>query len=127
MPPLQPKAASAGRNQLPYLPLPRLEAARAWRTIEFTGAPLTDFLNLQLGEGYLRNLVADTAHAGGVRLRFGPHVSYACFFEVLVRVWAVGPQTFWLDVRRHPATVYCVTLPPNGRARTSLPVVPARL
>lgn len=120
--PIHPQACNWLGAGLPYLPPSKLSQAREWYTVGFIGQPLADFTSLQLGEAYVRALAVDTSYTGGVRLRFNSRVSYACFFEMLVRIHIAG-QRYWLDVRHYPVTIYCVTLPPR-HIRTNPPLLP---
>ena len=108
LPPLRPTPDYQNGHELAYLPLAKLETARLWRTITFTGQPIADFMCLQTVEADLQTLAADTSHRAGVRVRFSQCTSYSCFFEVLVRASA-NSRIFWLDARHSPMTLYLVT------------------
>jgi len=114
-PPLKPALATAQFMQgLPYLSLNEADKARRWQAVSFTGNGISDFVSLDNTLQCLQCLDGGSGQEAGIRIRFGPQVSYACFMEVLSMLWAWGDHTYyWLDVRHNPTTIYVILRPPE--------------
>ena len=113
MPPLKP-VERIERNirqdaSLPYLSERELDHARPWRTIDFTGKPLNDFMNTATIDVALQTMNADTSQAGGVRIRFRASATYSNLIEALDLVKLNGQQKYFLDIRHNPVTLYAIT------------------
>ena len=54
-----------------------LEQMRPWHDVGFRGAFLSDFISTATTESAIRKIIADTSHAGGVRVRFLPGATYS--------------------------------------------------
>ena len=89
-----------------------LQKMRPWYDTEFRGSELLDFLNLNATEFLIRKIIADTSHAGGVRIRFWPGATYANLVGVLGLMNYTGQKKYWLDIRHYPTTLYAITTKP---------------
>lgn len=115
MVPLHPGANKFSYSQeSPYLTQSRLNKARRWQTINFTGNGINDFIGLDNMRRYLQILDSDSCRETGVRISFGYQASFACFMEVLntLHIWD-DHKNYWLDVRHNPMTIYVVASPPK--------------
>ena len=53
--------------------------------------------------------MADTGHAGGVRIRFLPGATYANLVKVLDIMNYTNQKKYWLDIQHKPVTLYAIT------------------
>jgi len=89
--------------------LAKIDRMRPWHTIEFGGQPLADFFSSQMMEDGIKLINADSSHAGGVRIRFRPGITYANLVKVLDIMNYTGQKKYWFDSRHQPATFYAIT------------------
>ncbi len=82
---------------------------RPWHNVEFRGNYVHDFLSAAATEETVRYIVADTSHAGGVRVRFLSGATYANFVKILDIMSYTREKKYWLDIRRYPVTLYAIT------------------
>lgn len=87
-----------------------LHKIRPWHNAEFNGEPLFDFLNAATTESAIRKIIADTNHAGGVRIRFLPGATYANLVKALDIMNYTNQKKYWLDIHHQPTTLYAITL-----------------
>jgi hypothetical protein len=90
-----------------------LQKMRPWYNTEFRGNELLDFLNASATEFSIKKIIADSSHAGGVRIRFWPGATYANLMSVLDIMNYTGQRKYWLDIRHHPTTLYAITDKPT--------------
>lgn len=117
MPALQPDTSFTNfykRAKIPYHDYAcespdSLAKLRSWHDAEFCGTNLTDFLNAAATESAVRGIMADSSHAGGVRVRFWPGATYANLIRVLDVMSYTGQRKYWLDIRNYPTTLYAIT------------------
>jgi hypothetical protein len=90
-----------------------LRKMRPWHDIEFGGNDFPDFLSANATESAIRQIIADTSHAGGVRVRFLPGTTYTNLVKVLDIMKYTGQKKYWLDIRHQPTTLYAITAKPT--------------
>jgi len=90
-----------------------LQTMRPWHDVEFRGICLSDFLSAATAEAATRHIIADTSHAGGVRVRFLPGATYANLIKVLDIMSYTNQKKYWLDIRQYPVTLYAITTEPT--------------
>jgi len=95
-----------------------LRKMRPWHDTEFRGSSLLDFLNANATESAIRKIIADTSHAGGVRIQFLPGATYANLVKVLDIMNYTNQKKYWLDIRHEPTTFYAITDKPLPRDTT---------
>jgi hypothetical protein len=95
--------------RLPYMSARDLSQARPWRTIDFTGRELADFINAASLDVALQAMNADTSHAGGVRICFQESATYNNLIEALNIVKLNDQEKYFLDIRHQPFTLYSIT------------------
>jgi hypothetical protein len=112
--------ASKVRNEFnPYAtPLPTistsvLQKLRPWHTVDFSGQHLADFFSAAAVESATRKIIADTSHAGGVRVRFLPCATYSALVRALDIMNYTNQKKYFLDIHHHPTTLYAITDPPS--------------
>ncbi|AMR29304.1 hypothetical protein A0257_20845 [Hymenobacter psoromatis] len=94
-----------------------LQKMRPWHNAEFSGNRLADFLSAATTESAIRKIIADTSHAGGVRIRFLPGATYANLVKVLDIMNYTNQKKYFLDIHHKPTTLYAITdepLPVNS-------------
>ena len=91
---------------MPYMALPELNKIRPWHDAEFKGELLSDFFNAATTESAIRKIIADTSHAGGVRIRFLPGATYANLVKVLDIMNYTNQKKYFLDIHHRPTTLY---------------------
>jgi hypothetical protein len=104
---------------LPIIPASALQKMRPWHTVNFYGNRLADFFSAATTESAVRKIIADTANAGGVRIRFQSGAIYANLVTVLDIMSYVNQKKYFLDIHHRPITLYAIT---NRPSRTK-PVV----
>jgi hypothetical protein len=111
-------SASKVRNEFnPYVtPLPGistsvLQKLRPWHTVDFSGQRLADFLSAAAVESATRRIIADSGHAGGVRVRFLPGATYTSLVRVLDIMNYTSQKKYFLDIHHYPTTLYAITDP----------------
>ena len=119
MPPLH-TTELAPWNEVIYKSADQLNDFRLWHTAELIGSDLPDFLNTATIEAAVKKIIADTAHAGGVRIRFRPGATYSNLVKVLDIMDYTNQKKYWLDIRHYPTTLYAITDQPTY---TKLPLV----
>jgi hypothetical protein len=103
--------------QIIYKPLAELNKLRPWYDTEFTGKELPDFFSAAATESAIQKIIADTSHAGGVRIRFWPGATYANLVEVLDIMNRTNQKKYWMDIRNSPITLYAITdKPAHGKS-----------
>ncbi|MDO7883982.1 hypothetical protein [Hymenobacter cheonanensis] len=90
-----------------------LQKMRPWHDTEFRGVFLADFLNAATTESAIRKIIADTSHAGGVRVRFLPGSTYTNLVKVLDIMRYTDQKKYWLDIRHQPIILYAFTVKPT--------------
>ncbi|MBO2011728.1 hypothetical protein [Hymenobacter negativus] len=80
-----------------------------WHNASFTGNPIADKHEQALVVKYVRNIIADTMHAGGIRIRFTPTAHYASLVFILNLMNEKAVKKCWLDITRKPVTYYVIT------------------
>ena len=99
-----------------------LQKMRPWHNVEFNGNRLADFLSAATTESAIRKIIADTSHAGGVRIRFLPRATYANLVKVLDIMNYTNQKKYFLDIHHQPTTLYAITdepLPADSILRTT--------
>jgi hypothetical protein len=113
MPPLRLHQEEGLHYAKSYIDLYRTPAAlnnmRCWQNAAFKGEELSDFFNATITEAAIRNIIADTSHAGGVRVRFLPGATYTNLVRVLDIMHHTNQKKYWLDIRHSPTTLYAIT------------------
>jgi hypothetical protein len=116
--------ASKIRNKFdPYAtPLPTISTSvlqnlRPWHTVEFSGHRVADFLSEAAVESATRKIIADTGHAGGVRVRFRPGATYANLVSVLDIMLYTDQKKYFLDIHHQPVTLYAITSPSTNESK----------
>jgi hypothetical protein len=102
---------------LPTIAASTLQKMRPWHDVEFSGNHLADFLNAATAESATLKIIADTGHAGGVRIRFLPGATYTNLVKVLDIMSYTNQQKYFLDIYHQPTTLYAITnvpLPHNS-------------
>lgn len=84
MPQLRVDEATFGTS-LVYQSPTQLDSARLWHNAKFEGKELSDFFAAATTESAIQRIIADTSHAGGVRVRFLPGSTYAN----LIKYWTL--------------------------------------
>ena len=100
---------SAPWNAVFYQSPKQLSSFWPWQDAAFTGNKLADFLNAASTESAIRQIMADTSHAGGVRIRFLPGATYANLVKVLDIMNYTDQKKYWLDIHHEPTTLYAIT------------------
>jgi hypothetical protein len=80
-----------------------------WHDASFTGSPVNDKHEQTAIVGYVRDIVADTMHAGGVRIRFTSMAHYSSLIFALNLMNEYSVKKWWLDITRRPTTFYVIT------------------
>ena len=106
---------SASWNTVVYQPPKQLNSFRPWHDAAFEGNKLADFLNAATTESAVRQIIADTNHAGGVRIRFLPGATYANLVKVLDIMNYTNQKKYWLDIHYEPITLYEITTLPTPK------------
>ncbi|MDJ0364692.1 hypothetical protein QMK33_05965 [Hymenobacter sp. H14-R3] len=96
-------------NAIVYQPVSKLNTLRPWHDITFKGRELPDFFSAAATESAIRQVMADSGHAGGVRVRFWPGATYANLVKVLNIMNYTNQKKHWLDIRQQPLTLYAIT------------------
>lgn len=91
----------------------QLEKYRPWHTVDLNCELIPDFFGTAAAEAATRQIIADTSHAGGVRIRFWPGTTYAGLISVLDIMNRVNQKKYWLDIQHSPTTLYAITDPPT--------------
>lgn len=94
---------------MPYLPPFKLNRLRPWHDAVLRGGPIADFLNAAVIEAAIRVIQADSARAGGVRVRLLPGATYANLVTVLDVMSFTNQKVYWLDIQHRPITLYALT------------------
>lgn len=89
-----------------------LRLMRPWHDVEFTGVYLADFFSATATESAVRQIIADTSHAGGVRIRFLKNSTYSNLVKVLDIMNCTKQKKYWLDIRHDSTTLYAITTLP---------------
>ncbi|MGI4760277.1 MAG: hypothetical protein ACRYF0_06195 [Janthinobacterium lividum] len=90
-----------------------LEKYRPWHTVDLGNEVVADFFGTATTETAIRQIIADTSHAGGVRIRFWPGTTYTSLVRVLDIMNYANQKKYWLDIRHFPTTLYAITDPPT--------------
>lgn len=95
----------------PLLSLSKINAFRPWRDAILEGNKKTSARLPQRAfiTNVVRTMMADSAHAGGVRIHFASSTQYSDFIFVLDLLKRENVKQYWLDNRRGPATFYAFT------------------
>lgn len=96
-----------------------LQTMRPWHDVEFLGHYLPDFFSAATTEAAVRRIIADTSHAGGVRIRFLSGAAYANLVKVLDIMGYTNQKKYWLDLRQYPLTLYAITDRPEHAEKTA--------
>ncbi|MGI4736731.1 MAG: hypothetical protein ACRYG7_16285 [Janthinobacterium lividum] len=86
-----------------------IEPMRPWHTVDVVGLPLADFIANATAEANVRRINADTTQAGGVRIRFSQHATYANLIAALDMMARLGQKKYLLDNHHNPTTLYAIT------------------
>ncbi|TFZ64674.1 hypothetical protein E4631_19375 [Hymenobacter sp. UV11] len=90
-----------------------LQKLRPWHNVEFSGNRLPDFFSAATTESAIRKIIADTNHAGGVRIHFLPGATYANLVKVLDIMNYTNQKKYFLNIHHEPTTFYAITNEPS--------------
>jgi hypothetical protein len=113
---------SASWSTVVYQPPAQLASFRRWHDVKFTGESLADFWSVAAAESATRQLIADTIHAGGVRIHFLAGSTYANLIKALDIMLYTDQKKYWLDIRHQQLTLYAITME-RERKRSPKPPV----
>ncbi|MCC3155481.1 hypothetical protein Q3A66_20665 [Hymenobacter sp. BT770] len=111
MPPLQIKPDSPfyGAASPVSMPAHKLESFRPWHFVCFTGPAGHDLQTQQKLILNVRNIVADSGKAGGVRITFAPTAHYKDLVFVIDLMNRENVKKYWLDFKHKPTTLFAYT------------------
>jgi hypothetical protein len=91
------------------MPIAQLQLFRQWYDARFTGNTLDDSQEQKLISNAVREMMADSLHPGGVRIRFAPTANYNNLVFALDLMARERVQKYRLDLQHQPATLYAYT------------------
>ncbi len=111
MPPLQitPDSPFYGLGSPVCMSARKLESFRPWLTACFTGSATHDLRTQKRLIRNVRGIIADSGHAGGVRIAFAPSAHYKNLVFALDLMNREKVKQYWLDFKHQPATLYAYT------------------
>jgi hypothetical protein len=110
--PLHPNAAERKRINWPYKTAEELATARQWRIINFTGAPIADFMAFANAVEFAKAIQADTSYEGGVRICFHQHATLGSLVATLDMLDTFNQNRYWLALTEVPLTLYIISVKP---------------
>jgi hypothetical protein len=116
LPPLHPDSTREVRWDFPYKTAAKLDALRQWRDIDFTGAPLTDFMAFASTIQAVKAMQDTTSYKAGLRIHFRPHSTFSSLVATLDRLYILEQQDtasqeyYWLDIRQEPVIRYFIAV-----------------
>jgi hypothetical protein len=113
---------NAYRNEVIYQSPTQLNKLRPWYDITFQGKQLLDFLNAANAESAVLKNIADSSHAGGVRIRFLPGATYGNLVKALDIMNYTNQKKYWLDIHHQPVMLYAITEEQNPQKHGTMPV-----
>jgi hypothetical protein len=110
--PLHPRSAQRRLLDYPYKMAIEVDAVQRWHNVDYTGAPITDFIAFASVSASIQAIKADTSHRSGVRICFQQRATFnslVATLDILVTLSQDRYCRYWLDIKHEPLTLYAIT------------------
>lgn len=116
LPPLHADSTQKRLWGLPYKTAAELAALRQWRDVDFTGAPITDFMAFASTIQAVKAIQAAASYKVGLRIHFRPHATFSGLVATLDMLDTLrqedtpSQEHYWLDLRQEPVIRYFIAV-----------------